>query len=325
MDESTDQMIPVNKFTVAFYNTENLFEVIDDKNIHDNDLVNSRRWTRKRYEKKLKKLGYVISNIGLLETGRPPALIGLAEVENASVLNDLIHSKYVEAFPYSFVHFDSKDERGIDVALVYDQSIFRVQDKQTFSLELFDDVGSPDFTRDILLISGILHNQVIHIIINHWSSRREGYKETEHKRMEGSDKVAEIISSLKLNDENARILVIGDFNDGPKNKSVNRLVTGFDLYNAVEPSYSYKRGSNRYDGRWNLFDQILITKNFLITEQNELQFASANIFDDDFLRQHKGKYKGTPFRTFSGKKYKGGYSDHFPVYTVLTAFKSLDK
>ena len=315
----------VDKFTVAFYNTENLFDLIDDKRTYDHDLFHGNRWNRKRYQRKLKKLGFAISHIGLQETGRPPALIGLAEVENSKVLKDLINSKHLRPYNYRYVHFDSQDERGIDVALMYDPKIFEVISKESLHVELFDDDGSPDYTRDILHISGPLVGQHIHIIINHWSSRREGHKETEHKRIASSDKVAEIISSLKHADHDSRIVILGDFNDGPKSKSIHRLVTGYDLYNAIEPYHSFNRGSIRYKKQWNLFDQILLTKNFLESTQHRLVLDSANIFDPDFLKQRKGKHKGSPFRTFYGKKYRGGYSDHFPVYTVLSLTKRPDK
>ena len=152
--------IPINPnlYTVAFYNTENLFDIFDDKNKHDNDFLPTanKGWTEKRYKNKLRKLGYAISNIGKIETGKHPAIIGLAEVENALVLQDLIDSKHLAESPYKFVHYDSKDERGIDVALLYDETLFKLHTSEAFSLELYNDAGNPDYTRDILLVSGVL-------------------------------------------------------------------------------------------------------------------------------------------------------------------------
>jgi endonuclease/exonuclease/phosphatase family metal-dependent hydrolase len=313
--------IPVNPnlFTVAFYNTENLFDIYDDEKTHDNDFLptTDKRWTEKRYKKKLRNLGFAISNIGKSETGKHPALIGLAEVENANVLQDLIDSKYLIERPYKFVHYDSQDERGIDVALLYDKTLFKVHTSEKFSLELYNDAGLPDYTRDILLVSGDLDGFEVHVIVNHWSSRREGEKETEHKRLAGSDKVGEIISNLRLKDKDAKIIVLGDFNDDPTSKSVKRLVQGYGLFNAVETLRAYNRGTTKHNRQWNLFDQILITPNFLEKSANAIQFDSANIFDEGFLKSIEGKYKGSPFRTYVGKKYKGGYSDHFPVYITL--------
>lgn len=311
-----------NLYTVAFYNTENLFDIYDDKKTHDNDFspTSDKRWTKKRYHQKLTKLGYAITNIGRRETGKSPALVGLAEVENAAVLQDLIDSKHLAKSHYNFVHYDSKDERGIDVALLYDASLFKVYNSAKFSLELYNDAGLPDYTRDILLVSGNLDGFDLHIIVNHWSSRREGEKETEHKRIAGSDKVGEIISTLRLQDKDAKIIIIGDFNDDPSSKSVKRLVEGYGLYNAVETLRAYNRGTTKHKRQWNLFDQILITSNFIEESTNAIQFESSNIFDEEFLQSLEGKYKGSPFRTYVGKKYIGGYSDHFPVYITLKKY-----
>ncbi len=313
--------IPVNPdlHTVAFYNAENLFDIFDDTKKHDNDFLPraDKRWTIKRYQNKLRKLGYAISNIGRKENGKHPAIIGLSEVENAKVLKDLIASKHVKNCNYNYVHYDSKDERGIDVALLYDRTVFTVEASEKFSLELYNDAGLPDYTRDILLVSGVLDGFKIHVIVNHWSSRREGERETEHKRMAGSNKVGEIISDLKLNDPDAKIIVIGDFNDDPSSKSIARLLSSFDLLNPIETLRSYTRGTSKYKRQWFLFDQILVSRNFYEKTKNGLQFEKANIFDEDFLKISDGKYKGSPFRTYVGKKYQGGYSDHFPVYVVL--------
>lgn len=323
MSELSEIPINTNLYTVAFYNTENLFDIYDDKKIHDNDLLptSDKRWTKKRYDNKLRKLGYTISNIGKEETGKHPTLVGLAEVENASVLRDLIRSKHLDDLPYNFVHFNSKDERGIDVCLLYDETLFNVIASETFSIELFDDAGLADYTRDILLVSGMLEGFKIHVIVNHWSSRREGEKETQHKRIAASDKVGDIISNLRLHDEAAKIIVMGDFNDDPSSKSITRLVTGFDLYNPMEALRSFSRGSTKHGRKWDLFDQILVTNNVLDQEPDSLHYETANIFDADFLKLFSGKFKGSPFRTYIGKRYQGGYSDHFPVYMILKKHK----
>ncbi|WP_298556625.1 endonuclease [uncultured Algibacter sp.] len=305
--------------TVAFYNVENLFDLKNDKYKHDNDFLpgSIKNWTPKRYENKLRKLGYAISNIGRRETGKHPALVGLAEVENAVVIKDLISSKHLKNCNYDFVHFDSPDERGIDVALLYDRTAFKVLHSEVFSIPLTDLDGTPDYTRDILLISGNLDGEKVHVIVNHWSSRREGEKETEFKRIASSEKVGDIIKTLKNEDDHAKILVIGDFNDDPHSKSVARLVDDYGLYNTMETLRSFTRGSVKHRRQWFIFDQILISTNFFKSSKNEFEFFKANIFDEDFLKLFKGPYKGSPFRTYVGPKYKGGYSDHFPVYAIL--------
>ncbi|WP_298238702.1 endonuclease/exonuclease/phosphatase family protein [uncultured Algibacter sp.] len=313
--------IPVrhNMQTVAFYNLENLFDLNDDPHTNDNDFLHTsvKKWTPKRYKNKLRKLGFAISNIGRRETGKHPAIVGLAEVENAKVIEDLIASKHLENCNYSYIHYDSLDERGIDVALLYDSTAFVVQHSETFTIQLTDDDGTPDYTRDILLVSGLLDNEYIHVIVNHWSSRREGEKETEHKRIASSDKAGEIISSIRANNPDAKIIVIGDFNDDPSNNSIKRLVEGFDLHNPMETLRSFNRGTTNHNRQWNLFDQIFFSTNFFKSTRDKFEFSSANIFDEDFLKLFNGKYKGTPFRTYVGKRYKGGYSDHFPVYAIF--------
>lgn len=305
--------------TFAFYNVENLFDLKNGKYTNDTDFLptSDKKWTPKRYDNKLQKLGFAISNIGRRETGKHPALIGLAEVENDEVIQDLIASKHLEDCNYNFIHFNSLDERGIDVALLYDENIFEVISSEPFTVQLTRDDGAPDYTRDVLLVSGILDGEHINVIINHWSSRREGVNETEHKRMTSSYKVGEIISELRLENADAKIIVIGDFNDDPHTNSIKHLVDGYDLFNPMETLRSYNRGTTYHNRQWNLFDQIMISTNFFKSSNNLYEFSSANIFDEDFLKISNGRFKGSPFRTYVGKKYKGGYSDHFPVYIVL--------
>lgn len=307
------------KHTIAFYNIENLFDIYDEEFTRDDDFVptSDKRWTIKRYRNKLKKIGYAISNIGKKETKKHPAIIGLAEVENADVLIDLVQSKHIEGFNYKFVHYDSNDERGIDVALLYDDSVFKVAYSETFSVELIEEDGTVDYTRDILLVSGLFEGLELHVIVNHWPSRRSGDDQTEPKRMAASQKVSYIISKIKAKNNNAKIIVMGDFNDDPASNSIKSLVKTNGLFNPMDTLLSQDRGTTTYRKQWNLFDQILITHNFFERKSNSLRFKKANIFDEDFLKLYDGKYKGSPYRTYVGKRYKGGYSDHFPVYITI--------
>jgi predicted extracellular nuclease len=262
-------------------------------------------------------LGEVIAKIGYDESRTHPCIVGLAEVENKNVIRDLIQSHHLSEFDYDFVHYNSQDERGIDVALLYDKAVFEVKNSKTYSIYLEDEIGEQDYTRDILLVSGILHSELIHCIVNHWPSRREGEKESKHKRLKAAKKVLEIMSDIRKTDQDAKILVMGDFNDNPGNDSIKFLAEEGHLFNPMETLISYSRGTLNHNFQWNLFDQILFTTNFFETENNTLKFDEANIFDEKFLTQYKGKFKGQPFRTFVGRKYKGGYSDHFPVYLHL--------
>lgn len=305
--------------TVAFYNLENLFDFYDDPKTNDNDFlpISVKKWTPNRYKNKLRKLSFAISNIGKKETGKHPAIVGVAEVENAKALKNLISHKNLEHCNYNYVHFDSLDERGIDVALLYDTTVFKVTDTDIFRIYLENEDGMPDYTRDILLVSGILDDDAVHIIVNHWSSRREGEKETEHKRLVSSSKVEAIINELQLENPDAKIIVMGDFNDDPSSNSVKNLVAHANLFNPMETLRSFSRGTTYHNRQWNLFDQIIITPNFFNNTTNNLEFELANIFDEDFLKLYNGKFKGTPFRTYVGKKYHGGFSDHFPVYAIF--------
>lgn len=305
------------KLSVAFYNLENLFDTIDDEDTLDNDFLPSsdKKWTKKRYENKLRKLSFAISNIGLEDIGKTPALMGFAEVENKKVIEDLLNAKHLKELPYDYVHYDSPDERGIDVGLIYDTTQFSLINSEIFNLNLYDDEGKRDYTRDILLVSGFLNSSLIHILVNHWPSRRKGPEETEYKRLTASKKVEEIIDLINSKEENPKIIVMGDFNDGPSDKSIRNLTQNQNLFNPMATLKSRNRGSLNYKLEWNLFDQILFTTNFF--KRNTLNYESAHIFDVDFLKLFNGKYKGIPYRTYVGKKYKGGYSDHFPVYIVL--------
>lgn len=306
-------------YTIAFYNIENLFDLENDPQTNDDDFLptSHKRWTPKRYENKLRKIGSVISKIGEDDHDEAPVIVGLAEVENKTVLNDLVNSEHLIDEDYSYVHYDSADERGIDVALLYKSDVFEVTNSETFSVYLQDDDGQRDYTRDILLVEGILNDENIAILVNHWSSRRDGEKETEPKRIAAAKKVNSIIRNLKSKSENIKILVMGDFNDNPDNHSVELMEDESGLFNPFKTVWSKDKGSLNHDFEWNLFDQILFTTNIFDTNNSFLAYHDADVFDDRSLTQFRGKFKGQPFRTYVGKKYKGGYSDHFPVFIEL--------
>jgi len=308
------------RHTIAFYNIENLFDVYNNEITRDNDMLptSEKKWSIKRYKNKLGKIGYVIAKIGKKDVKRHPAIVGLAEVENELVLKDLVTSKHLEEYNYSFVHYNSPDERGIDVALLYDKTVFKVAYSKTFTVDLINHEEKVDHTRDILLVSGLFEGLELHLIVNHWPSRRTGDIETEHKRLKASQKVTDIISEIKEKSPNAKVIVMGDFNDDPESKSIKALELSHGLFNPMRTLLSQDRGTTSYNQKWNLFDQFLITHNFFERKKNVLRYINANIFDENFLKEQDGKYKGSPYRTYVGKRYKGGYSDHFPVYLILS-------
>lgn len=305
--------------TIAFYNIENLFDIYDDEQTNDDDFLptSAKRWTKKRYNKKISKLGSVISKIGFELSNKPPIIVGLAEVENKLVLEDLIQCEDLSSFNYGYVHYDSNDERGIDVALLYNKDEFKVESSETFSLNIRTPEGERDFTRDVLLVSGYLEDEFIHIMVNHWPSRRDGEEESSYKRIIAAKKVLEIIQLINEKLRTPKIIILGDFNDNPNNESVSYLMSNDNLYNPLQKLQTRNRGSQNYNFQWNLFDQIIITKNLMDPTPNGYSFYKANIFDDKFLTQYHGKFKGHPFRTYVGKKYMGGFSDHFPVFIQI--------
>jgi len=312
-------MSKIQKHTIAFYNIENLFDTKDDEHTNDDAFLPDadKRWTNKRYRKKLRKLGRVISQIGEDDVDSPPAIVGLAEVENKQVVQDLIASKFLKHYKYDIVHFDSSDERGIDVALIYDKTVFKVSHSEPFSVYLEKEDGSRDFTRDVLLVTGRLNDEQVHIIVNHWSSRRLGAEESEYKRIAAAETVNRITEILKTNYDNPKIMVMGDFNDDPSDKSIKLMEEKSQLYNPFKTINLQRKGSLNHDFEWHLFDQILISTNFFDATSTRLNLSEADIFNSKFLTQYHGKFKGQPFRTYVGKRYKGGYSDHFPVYIEL--------
>ena len=309
----------INQYAIGFYNLENLFDTVDDPRSLDDDFTETsdKNWNEKRFRKKVKKLGQVISNMGYEEIKFPPVLLGVAEVENSDVLDALVGSKFLHKKEYDYVHFDSPDERGIDTALLYRKEYFSVIKQEAHTVYLTDERGMRDYTRDILYVYGELEDQPLHILVNHWPSRRRGADETKHKRKEAADRNLEILGNIYSEDPNAKVVIMGDFNDDPHSESVKKLVTT-EMYNPMEVLLTKYRGTLSYRDTWYLFDQIIISHNFLQGHNNPFRFKMAKIFDPAEIKEYKGKYKGLPFRTYSGKKHLGGYSDHFPVYTIFS-------
>ncbi len=300
---------------IAFYNVENLFDTIDDPLTNDDKFTakGERKWTNKRYFRKLKKISYVISQIGKKNSNELPVIVGLVEVENNRVLDDLIAQKNLKNSGYRYVHYDSKDERGIDTALLYRDQFFEPVSSKKFRFNFIDDDGSEDYTRDVLSVSGFLNDELIHVIVNHWPSRREGEEETKSKRIEASKIVLKAIEEIKSKDKDAKIIIMGDFNDNPNSESIEEHLVVSGFFNPMIALFKQGLGTLTYRKEWFLFDQIILSENFK-TEDIKHKFKDVKIFNKKWLKTHKGKYKGSPFRTYIGPWYKGGFSDHFPIY-----------
>jgi predicted extracellular nuclease len=301
--------------SVAFYNVENLFDTEDNKHTLDKDFTpkGKKKWGPYRYQLKVKKIGKAISKIGNSKCYLPPVLVGLAEVENKNVLDDLLKSDDLQFLPYDYIHYDSPDERGIDVALLYNKNEFKVLESKSIPVLIYEKNEVRDYTRDILYVKGILNGEIVHVYVNHWPSKRNGYDETRLKRIDIANMLHSEIAQLE--EENPKIIIMGDFNDNPNDESIKGHLTSNGIINPSALLFLDGQGTSKFYGEWMLFDQILISNN--LVQDKKLQYKDVHIFKDDFLLNPKGRFKGEPFRTYSGKYYLGGYSDHFPIYILL--------
>lgn len=305
-------------YTIAFYNLENLFDTDDHEHTLDDDFTpwGKKKWTPKRYRRKIKKLSKIMARLGTRQNAYMPILIGVAEVENKKVVEDLIDSDALSHRKLEYIHYDSPDERGIDTALLYRKQ-FEVLHSEALALHIRNVDGAPDTTRDILYVHGRLNGEHFHVFVNHWPSKRSGDDETAYKRKAAAELLLSHIRRIREAEPDPIFIIMGDFNDGPRSESIRYLVEQADLYNPMEKLLSPNRGSANYKNTWNLFDQILVSHNLFNHEKGTHSFAHANIFDDRDLKEWKGRFIGNPFRTYAGKRYLGGVSDHFPVYIQL--------
>ena len=306
-------------FSVAFYNLENLFDIENNEFTLDKDYTSASTldWNRGRYSRKIENLSKVISKVGEKKSKFPPILLGVSEVENETCLFDLINSKKLVPYSYGFVHYNSPDERGIDVAFLYQKKHFELVYSKTYTLFLTDEQMNREYTRDILLVSGKLFQEQVYVIINHWPSRTKGISSSDAKRVKAAILVREIIQEIQMENENAKIMIMGDFNDEPNCNSIQNFLMGEDLFNPMSPLKQKGKGSVKYKGKWYMFDQIILSNSFLSNSLKMMSFKSADVFDAYFLQEKSGKRKGAPKRTYVGKWHLGGYSDHFPVYVTF--------
>jgi len=283
-------------------------------------------WTQERYKQKVANIAKVLSQIGSVTTQTSPDIIGLCEVENKKVLEDLVSHPKLQKMNYGIVHFDSPDERGIDVAFIYKKAVFLPTSFQSRRLILQNVDGDRDYTRDQLVVGGLLDDEQIYCIVNHWPSRSGGATRSKPNRLAAAKLNKRIIDSIVKMDNSAKIISMGDLNDDPiddslrkilKTKGKQKNLEENDLFDPMEKLFKKGIGSLAYRDKWNLFDQIYFTANLLEKKGGSYRFWKANVFTAPYLFSKKGKYKGYPFRTYAGGNYTGGYSDHFPVYMHL--------
>ncbi len=316
--------------TVAFYNVENLFSTEDDEFTvyHDRTPRGEGYYSKEIYQAKLKNLAKVISEIGRDVTGTTPAIVGFCEIENRQVLEDLVNQEPLLSSDYGIVHFHSPDRRGIDVALIYKKALFNPTNTQSRELVLYrdNDPNQRIYSRDQLVVSGILDGDQVHFMVNHWPSRSGGEARSRPNRIKAAELSKKIIDSLHSIDPYAKIINMGDFNDDPTNESISKVLKAkenrddveiMELYNPMEDMYKRGLGTLAWRDGWNLFDQTIISAGLLGKDYSTYQFYKAGIYNPPYLANPRGRYKGYPYRAFADGGFTGGYSDHFPVYALL--------
>lgn len=314
--------------SIGFYNLENLFDTVDDTLINDEEFLpaGARSWTPERYQEKLTNMAFAISQIGQPDVGAGLSILGVAEIENKKVLEDLVVQPALKNRNYNIVHYDSPDGRGVDVGLLYNPSHFTPLYSKAIPLINYND-GEIQRTRDVLYVKGLLESDTVHVMVNHWPSRSGGEARTAPYRNNGAKLCRKIVDSLMMQNADAKILIMGDLNDDPTNESIKSYLRAVSnvkdvrktgLFNPYEDFFRRGQGSNAYRDAWSLFDQIIVSQGFINKKTEGYKYFKANIFNKKFLVQPSGQYKGYPFRTFAGDTYQAGYSDHFPSYIYFT-------
>lgn len=315
-------------FPIGFYNLENLFDTIDDEDVSDTEFTpdGEKAWTIEKYNKKLQNMASVIAKLGTDMNPEGLCFLGVSEIENRGVLEDLVKENEISSRNYQIVQYDSPDKRGVDVALLYNPSLFTLISSQARELLIEDEEGKRKYTRDVLHVSGTIDGEIVHVLVNHWPSRSGGEKKSAPGRAAAASLNMKIISEIQEAEPNAKIIVMGDLNDDPSSKSVKQIldakrkikdVKKNGLFNPMYEMHQKGGGSNAYRDAWSLFDQIIISKALLSKKQSGLFYHKALIYKEPRLLQPEGQYKNYPLRTFSGSEFINGYSDHFPAIVYL--------
>jgi predicted extracellular nuclease len=310
-------------FKIICYNVENFFDCVHDSLTKDTEFLpnGARGWTYAKYKKKQANIARVITAIGGWDA---PALVGLCEVESRKCLIDLTRYSGLKNFRYKFLHHESPDPRGIDVALLYQPQQFKPIHDQAISIHF--PTAPQSRTRDILFVSGIIPTgDTLQVFVCHFPSRLDGELESEDKRLFVASVLRNKVDSIYANNKNPNIVIMGDFNDFPTNaslldvlkaKPVSDSISTLSLYNLMYKLHSEGKGSNKHLGDWGALDQMIVSGNLLKFTNSIFTLQSdVHFFDADFLLENDKTYLGKqPFRTFVGMKYQEGYSDHLPLY-----------
>ena len=310
---------------VAFYNCENFFDTVHNPLKEDEEFTPGGKYhyTTKVYQQKVHNIATVLQS---MNDNAGPAIIGLAEVENSTVLKELVSDPELSRHNYKYEWYDGPDPRGINVALIYDPASFRVIKSMPLHVDL-SGVSGKSITRDILYVYGVLHDDTVHVFVNHWPSRRGGEDESVPKRAIAAKVVKDAIDRIVGKDPSAKIIVMGDFNDNPDDKSITGVlgakasqseVAISGLYDPWADIYKSGSGTEEYKHSWNLFDQVIISGGFLKNTNRKLYYNRAEVYKPDFIIDHYKGHEGEPHRSFVGPHWINGYSDHFPVLLYLS-------
>lgn len=287
-----------------------------------------KNYNTKVYRQKLANEAKVISEMGAQYTKTAPAIVGLIEVENRQVIEDLVKHPTLAKYDYGIVHYNSYDYRGIDVALIYQKKRFKVTNSLKKELKVFNEEGKREYTRDILVVSGLLDNEKITVFMNHWPSRRGGEAASLPKRIAAAQLLKKQMDSVRAEDPTVKLFAMGDFNDDPVSSSLKNhlkaqanpkdLSETTPYLNLMYPLYKKGVASLAYQDAPNLFDQIIVSQNVTSKEvTKEYSVYKAEVFAPPYLVNKEGNYRGYPFRSWNGDQFTGGYSDHFPAFVVL--------
>lgn len=304
-------------------------KVVRKQILADDFTANSaKNWNSKNYNIKIANQAKVISELGAQYTKTAPVIVGLIEVENRQVIEDLIKSPALAKYDYGIIHYNSYDARGIDVALIYQKRRFTPTHSLKKEIKIYDDNGKRAYTRDILVATGFLDNEKIAVFMNHWPARSGGEARSLPRRNAAAKVLKEQMDSVRLKDPTTKLFAMGDFNDDPVNTSLKNILKAVASPKDLSPETPYlnlmyplfKKGiaSLAYQDAPNLFDQIIVSGN-LISDQvgKEYSVYKTEIYAPPYLITREGSWKGYPLRSWNGDTFTGGYSDHFPAFVVL--------
>lgn len=309
---SNDSDFKMPEVEIGFYNVENLFDTKDDPKTKDEDWTpqGRQKWDTERYNKKIDQISKVIEAMGA------PIVMGLCEVENETVLKDLVNSSRLEKYGYKIIHFTSADRRGIDNAMIFQSEKIKILNKKSIRFDFPVEVAKDYTSRDLVIVYAQMFGQKIHFLVNHWPSRYGGTAASEPKRTFVAGEVRKAVDSLLNISPN--LVIMGDFNDEPDNKSLREVLGAKslnekgDLKNLFLEKDEKGEGSYNYRGNWNMLDQIIVSE-IMSTKMNAIFAHDPVIFKEDWMTYDDKKKGKVPNRTYGGPNYYGGFSDHFPV------------